>query len=80
VIRTLLIHQYRKIHLRDPLLPHSLLPADWIGAQAYELCRDLYRRVFAAAEEHITTTAETLDSKLSTPVRDTYKRFGGLTV
>jgi len=79
VIRTLLIHQYRKIHLRDPLLPHSLLPADWIGAQAYELCRDLYRRVFAAAEEHISATGETLDSKLTAPARDTYKRFGGLT-
>jgi phenylacetic acid degradation operon negative regulatory protein len=80
VIRTLLIHQYRKIHLRDPLLPHSLLPADWIGAQAYHLCRDLYRRVFAAAEDHISATAETLDSKLTSPSRDTYKRFGGLTV
>jgi phenylacetic acid degradation operon negative regulatory protein len=56
------------------------LPTDWIGAQAYDLCRDLYRRVFAAAEEHITATAETLDNKLSAPVRDTYKRFGGLTV
>ena len=80
VIRTLLIHQYRKIHLRDPLLPHSLLPPDWIGAQAYELCRDLYRRLFAAAEAHIAATAETLDSKLTAPARDTYKRFGGLTV
>ncbi|HEU4627502.1 MAG TPA: phenylacetic acid degradation operon negative regulatory protein PaaX [Steroidobacteraceae bacterium] len=78
VIRTLLIHQYRKIHLRDPLLPHSLLPADWIGAQAYELCRDLYRRVFAAAEEHISATAETLAGKLAPPTRDTYTRFGGL--
>src|SRR5262249_12085684 len=32
VIRTLLIHEYRKIHLRDPLLPPTLLPADWVGA------------------------------------------------
>ena len=39
VIRTLLIHEYRKIHLRDPLLPHDLLPKDWIGAEAYEVCR-----------------------------------------
>src|SRR2546430_16693793 len=26
IIRTLLIHEYRKIHLRDPLLPPALLP------------------------------------------------------
>lgn len=78
VIRTLLIHEYRKIHLRDPLLPHSLLPRDWIGGKAYELCRDLYRRVFAAAEQHVSDTAETLDRKLAAPSRDTYRRFGGV--
>jgi phenylacetic acid degradation operon negative regulatory protein len=78
VIRTLLIHEYRKIHLRDPLLPHSLLPADWIGAQAYELCRSLYRSVFSAADQFVSTAAETLSGKLEGPSRQTYRRFGGL--
>ncbi|MEJ1961193.1 MAG: phenylacetic acid degradation operon negative regulatory protein PaaX [Gammaproteobacteria bacterium] len=78
VIRTLLIHEYRKIHLRDPLLPHSLLPADWIGVQAYELCRSLYRAVFAAADEHVSTAAETLSGKLERPSRQAYRRFGGI--
>jgi phenylacetic acid degradation operon negative regulatory protein len=78
IIRTLLIHEYRKIHLRDPLLPYSLLPADWIGARAYELCRDLYRRVFSDAEAHVAAVASTLAGKLAAPSRDTYKRFGGL--
>jgi phenylacetic acid degradation operon negative regulatory protein len=78
VVRTLLIHEYRKIHLRDPLLPHSLLPKDWIGVQAYDLCRALYRSVFAAAEQHVSTVAETLDGKLVAPARETFKRFGGL--
>jgi phenylacetic acid degradation operon negative regulatory protein len=78
VVRTLLIHEYRKIHLRDPLLPHSLLPRDWIGATAYELCRDLYRAVFPAAEQHVSAVAETLDGSLAAPARDTFRRFGGL--
>jgi phenylacetic acid degradation operon negative regulatory protein len=78
VIRTLLIHEYRKIHLRDPMLPHSLLPEDWIGAQAYELCRALYRSVFAAAEDYVSSVAETLSGKLARPARETYRRFGGL--
>lgn len=78
LIRTLLIHEYRRIHLRDPLLPHSLLPADWIGATAYDLCRDLYRHVFAAAEQHVSTVAATLTGKLPAPSRETYRRFGGL--
>ena len=78
VIRTLLIHEYRKIHLRDPLLPHSLLPSDWIGVSAYDLCRSLYRSVFAAAEQHVTSVAETLSGKLERASRQTYRRFGGL--
>lgn len=78
VIRTLLIHEYRKIHLRDPLLPPSLLPRDWIGTQAYELCRSLYRLVFHAAEDHVSAVAETLSGKLERASRETYRRFGGL--
>jgi phenylacetic acid degradation operon negative regulatory protein len=78
VIRTLLIHEYRKIHLRDPLLPRSVLPKDWIGATAYELCRDLYRKVFASAELHLSTVAETLGGKLPSLARQTHRRFGGL--
>jgi phenylacetic acid degradation operon negative regulatory protein len=78
VIRTLLIHEYRKIHLRDPLLPHSLLPADWIGTQAYELCRSLYRAVFLAADQYVSAAAETLSGKLDRPSRQTYRRFGGI--
>jgi phenylacetic acid degradation operon negative regulatory protein len=78
VIRTLLIHEYRKIHLRDPLLPRSVLPKDWVGATAYELCRTLYRKVFASAEEHLSAVAETLGGKLPTLARETNRRFGGL--
>jgi phenylacetic acid degradation operon negative regulatory protein len=78
IIRTLLIHEYRKIHLRDPLLPHSLLPADWIGTHAYELCRSLYRAVFFAADQFVSAAAETLSGKLERPSRQTYRRFGGI--
>jgi phenylacetic acid degradation operon negative regulatory protein len=78
VIRTLLVHEYRKIHLRDPLLPRALLPGDWIGEVAYELCRDLYRAVFAAAEAHISATAATLDGALGRLENTALRRFGGL--
>ena len=46
VIRTLLIHEYRKIHLQDPLLPPALLPADWVGSSAYEACCSALRKGF----------------------------------
>ena len=30
-IRLLLIHFYRRVVLKDPLLPEELLPAHWLG-------------------------------------------------
>ena len=78
VVRTLLIHEYRKIHLRDPLLPQALLPARWIGQDAYELCRGLYQHVFTAAEAFLSAHAETLDGPLPPASDDAYARFGGL--
>jgi len=78
VIRTLLVHEYRKIHLRDPLLPQDLLPANWIGNGAYELCRELYGQVFDAAERHFASSASRTRGKLPALSRETWTRFGGL--
>jgi phenylacetic acid degradation operon negative regulatory protein len=78
IIRTLLIHDYRKIHLRDPLLPPALLPADWVGSNAYELCGNLYSKVFARAEEFLTATASTLEKPLPPAEASAYRRFGSI--
>lgn len=53
LLRTLLIHDYRRLLLRDPELPEVLLPADWSGQQARLLCRELYRRLRAPSEAHL---------------------------
>ena len=78
IIRTLLIHEYRKIHLRDPLLPPVLLPSDWVGAAAYDVSKRLYSVVFAAAESYLSTTASTMTAPLPAANRSAYARFGGL--
>lgn len=53
LLRTLLIHDYRRLLLRDPELPDVLLPADWSGQQARLLTRELYRRLRAPSEAHL---------------------------
>lgn len=78
LVRTLLVHEYRKIHLRDPLLPPSLLPGDWPGTAAYEVCRTVYERVFLAAEQHLVAVAARLDGRLPTPEVSVFRRFAGL--
>jgi phenylacetic acid degradation operon negative regulatory protein len=49
--RILLIHYYRRVVLRDPLLPTALLPKDWPGRAARSLCGDIYRALLPASEQ-----------------------------
>jgi phenylacetic acid degradation operon negative regulatory protein len=44
-IQLLLIHFYRRVVLKDPLLPEELLPAHWAGQSARQLCINIYQRV-----------------------------------
>ena len=55
--RVLLIHEYRRVALRDPRLPAGLLPADWRGAAARVLCARIYAAL-APTSEHWLDTAE----------------------
>ena len=78
IVRTLLIHEYRRLHLRDPLLPPRLLRANWPGTQAAEVCREVYSRVFAASEVHVSAVATRLSGALPPPDSSVRQRFGGL--
>jgi phenylacetic acid degradation operon negative regulatory protein len=78
VIRTLLIHAFRRVQLHDPLLPPELLPDDWPGADAYELCRRIYRITYAAAEQYLVATLRQEDDRESPAAPYFYARFGGL--
>jgi len=78
LVRTLLIQEYRKVLLRDPQLPAELLPANWHGAAAYQLCRNLYRIVYAKADSYLDDTVETADGPLPPPTSSFMQRFGGL--
>lgn len=49
-LRLLLVHAYRELALRDPLLPPPFLPPDWPGPQARALFARLYCALSPAAE------------------------------
>ncbi len=53
LLRILLIHDYRRLLLRDPELPEVLLPAAWPGHHARLLCKELYRRLESASNRHL---------------------------
>ena len=51
--RTILIHEYRRVMLRDPQLPPQLLPKNWHGGQARELAKNIYMLTLEGSEEHL---------------------------
>jgi phenylacetic acid degradation operon negative regulatory protein len=73
--RILLIHHYRRVILRDPLLPQSLLPADWPAAEAQAFCGRLYRLLLPASERWLDQYGESRDGPLPPPGAALARRF-----
>ncbi len=80
LIRTLLIHEYRRILLNDADLPAELLPVNWPGKTAFDLTANLYRTVHVGAMEYIKANMETVDGRLLDVSKKYYSRFGGLLI
>jgi len=75
--RILLIHHYRRVVLRDPLLPTALLPRDWPGRAARKLCGDIYRGLLPASEQWLDAHASNENGPLPKPDRALARRFDG---
>lgn len=75
--RILLIHQYRRVLLRDPLLPHALLPPDWPAAEARSLCGRIYRTLLPASELWLDEHGDSAAGPLPPPGRELLLRFSG---
>ncbi|EPK1110220.1 phenylacetic acid degradation operon negative regulatory protein PaaX [Acinetobacter baumannii] len=77
-IRTLLIHYYRRILLKDPALPLELLPTDWPAISARTLSMDIYKKVFEPADEYFLSVAATAEGPMPNATAHYWRRFGGL--
>ncbi len=55
IARTLLIHDYRRVLLRDTPLPEELLPPAWPGGEAMKLTGQLYLALAQPSIGYITT-------------------------
>ena len=75
--RILLIHHYRRVVLRDPLLPTALLPRDWPGRVARQLCGEIYRGLLPASEQWLDAHASNENGPLPKPDRALARRFDG---
>jgi phenylacetic acid degradation operon negative regulatory protein len=75
VVRTLLIHHFRRVVLRDPGLPAVLLPLDWPAVGARALAARLYRRLVPASEAWLDVRARAEDGLLRAPDATFGERF-----
>lgn len=73
--RLMLIHDYRRIILRDPMLPPKLLPRDWIGREAYAAAKSLYRALAKPAEHWIDAHLHADSGPLPPPGAAFRRRF-----
>jgi phenylacetic acid degradation operon negative regulatory protein len=78
IVRTLLIHAYRRVQLLDPMLPLALLPQPWPGSEAYALAQAIYRLVWAPAERHLMDVLRREDAGAPEADAGLAERFGGL--
>jgi phenylacetic acid degradation operon negative regulatory protein len=73
--RILLIHQYRRVILRDPLLPAALLPAAWPAKEARAFCGRVYRALLPASEQWLDIYGESASGALPPPGPKLARRF-----
>jgi phenylacetic acid degradation operon negative regulatory protein len=76
--RILLIHHYRRVVLRDPLLPAPLLPRDWPGGAARKLCGEIYRGLLPASEQWLDHHASNENGPLPKADEELARRFNGI--
>jgi phenylacetic acid degradation operon negative regulatory protein len=75
--RILLIHHYRRVVLRDPLLPLALLPGNWPGNAARALCGEIYRALLPASEQWLDHHGLNAGGPLPPAAAELARRFRG---
>jgi phenylacetic acid degradation operon negative regulatory protein len=73
--RVLLIHHYRRVVLRDPLLPAASLPAGWPAVEARRICANLYRALLPASERWLEKHGKNQRGMLPSPGAELRGRF-----
>ena len=76
-LRILTIHDFRRALLKDPVLPDQLLPPDWSGGAARELCADIYHRIADPADRYLVSNLETGSGEIPDLPASYQARFKG---
>lgn len=75
LLRSLLIHAYRRIALKDPMLPVPLLPGDWPGLRAERVMATLYQSLSETAQGHVMAKLNGINRPFGAPGHGFSSRF-----
>ncbi len=75
LLRTLLIHEYRRILLKDHELSSNMLPEDWNGYQANQLVKNLYSKLDKKSCCYIVSSLQAMDGYLPKASIEFERRF-----
>lgn len=78
ILRTLLIHEYRRALLLDPKLGNEFLSTNWLGKSATSLVESIYKRVETNANLYIGENLTTIGGGKPKLDNFYFNRFGGI--
>lgn len=75
LLRLLLLHQWRRIVLKDVHWPSELRPIDWPGFASQKLIQELYNRLLEPSEAWLSQLDATPEGLLLTAEKSLFARF-----
>lgn len=73
--RLAILHEFRRIQLKDPDLPSELLPIDWVGFESQALLQRVYKHLMPGSLSFIENQLFNAHGGLPSPSLGFYKRF-----
>lgn len=75
LIRAILIHDYRRILLRDPDFPQEMLTQGWVGYEAHDLVKKVYKMLVEPSTAYIEQNMKNAQGRLPEASNKFYQRF-----
>ncbi|MGY0314454.1 phenylacetic acid degradation operon negative regulatory protein PaaX (plasmid) [Alteromonas macleodii] len=76
--RLAIIHEFRRVQLKDPDLPPELLPIGWIGFESQDLLQRVYRHLIPGSLSFIQKQLFNAHGEMPSPSSNFYQRFKAL--
>lgn len=75
LLRAILIHDYRRILLRDPDFPQAMLSQGWVGYEAHDLVKKMYKVLGEPSTAYIEKNMNNAQGKLPEASNKFHQRF-----